>query len=106
MDFLQPILQSINLNDAALLGVVCSCLCVILIVVGFVLQFVGGTLEAVFGLFGFVFDIIQAGPLAWCGCLVLLLICGGCCAITFGASSLFATCGTPEQINLCRFIGY
>jgi hypothetical protein len=49
--------------------------------------------------------LLNAGPFAWCGCLVglaALLLCGG--TVWLIASSL-ATCGTERAVNLCAWLG-
>ena len=106
MEFIQSLVAGIDGGSAVTLGIVCACLCGVLFVLGFILQFVGGALELVFSIFGVFFDVLSGGPVAWCGCLVL--ICGlcGCGFFAISTFSLLSTCGTPEQINLCRLLGY
>lgn len=76
------------------------CFVGVVLIVG--LQVLGGALELVSGLFE---GLLNAGPFAWCGCLVglaALLLCGG--TVWLIASSL-ATCGTARAVNLCAWLG-
>lgn len=105
MESILQAIQSIDLGNAALIGVVCACLCGVLVVLGILLQFLSGTLELVVGVFEFIFQIISGGPLAWCGCLLMIL---GICACAFCGILFFSaiqTCGTPDALNICRLLG-
>lgn len=108
MELIQNLLQNLNidLGSGVTLALCCSLLCVGVFVIGFFFQVVGGFFEIFFGLFGAFFDVLSGGPVAWCGCLLLvgaILVCG---LIAIGGASLLSTCGTPEQVNLCRLFGY
>ena len=69
MDFLQ------NFDPSLLpyIGVGCALLCLVLIVIGFVLQAVSGFFDVIVGLIEIVVEILQGGPVAWCGCVLLVL---------------------------------
>jgi len=98
-------LQSIDPHTAILITVGCALLCLVA-VVGFVLiQFVGFGFDIIFGVLGFLGDIIAGGPIAWCGCLVMIFGSGICGLITFAFASVLPNCGTPDAVNLCRFLG-
>jgi hypothetical protein len=108
LEVIQNAIQSLSLDGgtATFAAVACACLCGILFVLGFILQFIGGALEIVLNVFGLFFDILSGGPVAWCGCLVAMCGLCGCGFFLLSSFSLFSTCGTPEQINLCRLFGF
>jgi hypothetical protein len=71
-----------------------------------VLQFLGGFIQIIGGLLGFFFELLNGGPLAWCGCLIAL---GGGCGLivlVLYLVQVLPQCGTPQAINLCRLLGY
>lgn len=78
-------LQNINIDPSMLpyLAVGCALLCVIIVVIGFVLQAAGNFLDAFLGLAGVAADILEGGPVAWCGCALLLFGCIACAGIAF-----------------------
>jgi len=73
-------------------------LAVVLPVITSLLSFVGGFLE-------FFLDILTGGPVAWCGCLVVVLLLVGCCGLVALAGFTLSTCGTQEAVNFCRWFG-
>ncbi len=50
--------------------------------------------------------IVTGGPVVWCGCLVLMMACGGCLLFTVILTTTLPQCGTANAVNLCRFFGY
>jgi uncharacterized membrane protein len=80
-------------------GVVLLCFLGIALFVAF--QFFGNILGTFVNFFGLFFDVIQGGPLAWCGCLLLV----GACAICAGIAYLWTTCGTENAMNFCLLFG-
>ncbi len=96
------IIQGIPLDSPIVIGLICSVLCVVGVVFFFVFQFLGNVFDVVFGLFDLVINVLQGGPLAWCGCLLVILLLGACGAIAL----TLTTCGTPNQVNFCRLLGY
>lgn len=83
------------------IGVGLVLLCFVGLALFVVLQFFGNILGSVAGFFGLFFDVIQGGPLAWCGCLLLV----GACAICAGIIYLGSICGTPNAVNFCALFG-
>lgn len=102
MEFAQNLFTGENLT-LLLLTVGC---CAVGIVGFFVLQFVGGVLDIVSGVMGLVFGVLGGGPVAWCGCaLVLMLLCG-CGFMVYAYVGIIPSCGTANAVNLCRLFGY
>lgn len=82
-----------------------ACLCVVGIILLTVLNLIGGVLDLISGAFGLVFNVASVDPSGGCGCLVVLLLCAGVgCVAVFG-SSLLSTCGTPDAVRFCTWIG-
>jgi hypothetical protein len=100
------LLQGLNLGDGAVFAVICALLCVVGLVGAFVLQFITGALGTVLGVFELFLEILQGGPIAWCGCLLVVLICGACSFVTLSLLTIIPQCSTPDAVNLCRFLGY
>lgn len=94
MEFLQDIpWGTVLLITAGLCGIG-----IVLAIIVQVFGFVGNFLEIIF-------EVFNGGPLAWCGCLIGIFICGGCaCTVAFAASVL-STCGTPNAVNFCVLLG-
>ncbi|NJO84724.1 MAG: hypothetical protein HC828_19465 [Blastochloris sp.] len=55
---------------------------------------------------GIVTGIAGGGPVAWCGCLLGLGVCGLCGFFALAVASLFASCGTPNAVNFCALFGF
>ncbi|RMG80695.1 MAG: hypothetical protein D6712_17615 [Chloroflexi bacterium] len=99
MDFL----QNFDLNSALGIVLLCGGLCVVGVVLMIALQFISGTLGFLLGFFELFIEILAAGPIAWCGCLLMLFACAICGLMIY---SLVTVCGTPDQVMICRFFGY
>lgn len=84
-------------------GIGCVC-CLLIIVLGFGLQFIGTALGLVGNVFEVIFGLFGAGPLPGCGCIVV----GGGCGLVLLLGYLFisaaASCGT-NPTNFCTLIG-
>lgn len=100
------ILSGLNITDGVLITIICASLCIVGIIGLFAIQLLTGALQFLVGFVEIFFGILQGGPLAWCGCLVLLFGCGICSIITFSFVSVIPQCSTPQAVNLCRFLGY
>jgi len=100
MDFLSGIDPSL----LPYIGVCCALLCAGIFVIGFILQVVGGFLDIFFGFFEVFFEILQGGPIAWCGCLVLIFGCIGCAGFVFFMLNASVSC-VEYPTNFCRWLG-
>ncbi len=98
------LLPNIDPTHLPYVAVGCALLCLVALVIGFLLQALSGIFDVVVGLFGVVVDMLQGGPVAWCGCLFLLL---GLAAALGGVLLYF---NAPEACaeyptNFCRWLG-
>lgn len=86
-----------------------SNLLILACVAGLIFIFVLPALSSLLAVFGavleFVIDVIAGGPVAWCACLVVLILLGGCCGAAGLFGYAFSTCGTPEAVQLCSWFG-
>ena len=99
------LLQNIDPGLLPFIAVGCALLCVVVIVIGFLLQAVSGLFEVVFGFAELVIDILQGGPIAWCGCLLLILACAGT------AGGVILLLNAPESClthatHFCQWFGF
>jgi hypothetical protein len=94
-------LQNIDIGTVLLLAVGCIGLFVVVLLLFFGLQVLGTTLSVFSGVLHLFEGVINGGPGVWCGCLVLLFICGGCA----GLALVVTTCqSNPSAINFCLLL--
>jgi hypothetical protein len=94
-------LQNLDVGTLALIAVGLLGLCVVGFLLFFGLQLIGSSLAVFSGLFDLFGGILGGGPVAWCGCLVLLLLCGGCAAVVW----VITTCNSnPAAMNFCSLL--
>ncbi|MBC7813665.1 MAG: hypothetical protein H7175_21085 [Burkholderiales bacterium] len=98
-------LQNIDANSALTIALVCGGLCIVGVVLMFAFQFLGGALGMVGHLGGLLMNIVSGGPMSWCGCAVVIGLVIGCGGLVLIAASTLSTCGTPEAVNFCTFLG-
>jgi hypothetical protein len=98
-------MQGIDLGNPLLIVIALCGLCIVGIVLVVGLQIIGGALGLVGGLLDGVFQLINAGPLAWCGCLVGLALLFGCGGVIWLILSSLSSCGTEKAVNLCQWLG-
>ena len=67
------LLQNIDSTHLPLVAVGCALLCVAAVVIGFLLQAVSGVFGVITGIIEVVVEIMQGGPVAWCGCALLIV---------------------------------
>lgn len=99
---MDAILRAIDPN---IVLVLCGLLCCGGLFVGIVLPILGifGDVIGLVGhIFGAFFDILSGGPLAWCGCFLVLFGCFICFGLVVTIISILSTCGTPDAVNFCR----
>ncbi len=89
-------------TSAAALALGCGLLCVVGFVVLLALQLVTGLLDAVFSLVQLAFGALTGDPLSCCGCVVVVMLCGGCAVV---ALFLSGACSAPEAPGICRVLG-
>ncbi len=97
--------QNIDPSLLPYIGIGCALLCVVLIVIGFVLQAISGFFDVIVGFVEIALEILQGGPVAWCGCLLLvagLLAASGLVILYLNAP---ASCA-EQATNFCRWFGF
>lgn len=98
-------LQSIDPSLLPYLAAGCALLCVVIVVVGFIMQAVGGFFDVLFGFAEVIIDILEGGPMAWCGCALLLFGCIACALITLLFLTAPDNCAAyPTQF--CAWFGF
>jgi hypothetical protein len=98
-------LQNVDLNTVLLVGVACVLLCGVGIVLFFGMQFIGTALSAVTTFAQMFMHILSGGPVAWCGCLLLLMSCVVCAGIGIFIVNVLPQCSGPNAVNFCRLLG-
>ena len=99
------LLQNIDPAHLPYIAVGCGLLCLVVFVIGFALQAISGIFDVIFGIFELLIDLLQGGPVAWCGCLALI---GGIAAIV---SAVFLFLNAPESCaahptRFCQWLGF
>jgi hypothetical protein len=97
---MENLLQNVDLGTLLVLVVGAVLLCVVGVILFFGLQIISSTLGLVVNFFDLFAGIIGGGPVSWCGCLLVVVICGGCAGIAL----LAVTCSSnPGSMNFCVF---
>ena len=82
-----------------------ACLCVGGVVVLAALNVIGTILHLISSVFALFFHAISVDPSGGCGCLIILFLCAGVACGGIFVSSLISTCGTPDAVRFCTWIG-
>jgi hypothetical protein len=99
------ILRQIDLGTVvSLIGCGLSCL-TFAGILGTILHFLGTGIGLIASILHLVFSVVNGGPGVWCGCLVVMMVCGGCSVVTLAVVTILPSCGTAHAVNLCRFFG-
>ena len=98
-------LPSIDTSNALVIALGCICLCGLGFVLITSLHVIGGVLGIFTSLLQSFFHILGGGPVAWCGCLVVIGGCLGAAGLALVIAQAMATCGTPQAINFCSLLG-
>ncbi len=85
--------------------VVIAALCIGGLILSFILPIISG----IFGVFSnfieIFIDVLTGGPVAWCGCILLLLFLVGFCGFIAVMAYSLSTCGTPDAVRFCTWFG-
>ena len=100
-----PQTVDINLSNALPIILGCVCLCGVGFVFIFGLHIIGGFLHTFTSIIGVFVHILSGGPVSWCGCLVLLVLCVGVAGFAILIAQGLSTCGTAQAINFCTLLG-
>lgn len=98
-------LQTLDWGTLLPLILICGVILGILVIVLVVFQILGGVIGAIGGIFQFFMGILTGGPIAWCGCLVLIGGCGFCGLLSIALIRTIQSCDT-NYTNFCRILGY
>jgi hypothetical protein len=101
MDFL----QNIDINTALPVVIICVILCGIGIFLFFGMQLISTSFGVILGFVELFINVVTGGPVAWCGCALLLFACAICAGIVLLAASVLPTCGTSDAVNFCQILG-
>src|SRR6185369_7530041 len=98
-------MQNIDSGSVLLIAVGCAALCVVGIGLLFSLQIltsIVGMFSGIFQVFG---TVLNGGPLAWCGCILLFVVCGAVAVVGIWLVSILSSCGTANAVNICQLFG-
>jgi hypothetical protein len=94
-------LPNVDFGNLLIIAVIGFGLCVVGLLLFLGLQIIGTTVHAFAGILQLFGNVVNGGPVAWCGCLVALFICASAVGITL----LTVNCNAnPYSMNFCRFI--
>ncbi|MCB9454951.1 MAG: hypothetical protein H6671_03065 [Anaerolineaceae bacterium] len=92
------ILQNVDIGTLLLLGAGLAVLCVVGMILFFGLQLIGSAFGVLIGFIELFSGVVTGGPVAWCGCLVLI----AACLLCVGTVLLYSTCtANPTAMNFC-----
>jgi hypothetical protein len=98
--------MNIEPGTLVLIAAGCSVICVVLFVLGTFLNALGVVFELLGGVFEIAVNLFNMGPLPGCGCIALLLALVICVGGGLAVNSIVSSCGTAQQMNFCRLLGY
>ena len=98
------LLQNIDPAHLPLIAVGCALLCVCAVVIGFLLQAISGVFELAVGLLEVAAEIASGGPVAWCGCALLIAGLLACAGAAFVALHAPESCAA-HPTNFCLWLG-
>lgn len=99
------LLQNIDPAHVPLIAVGCALLCAVVVVIGFLLQAVSSIFDFIAGLVEVAVEIMQGGPVAWCGCTLLVLGLLACAGFTFLYLNAPESCAT-NPTRFCQWFGF
>lgn len=100
-------LSNLDPNTVVLLALACGGICVVSIVLIIAAQAFSSVMGVFIAISQFFTQILSGGPIAWCGCLVVIFLCIGLVGGGLGLASLHSTCSAdPSAMNFCALLGY
>jgi len=99
------LLQNIDPSHLPFIAVGCALLCVAVFVIGFLLQAVSSIFDVIAGLIEVMVEILQGGPVAWCGCALLIGGLFACAGFTFLYLNAPESCA-QNPTNFCQWFGF
>jgi hypothetical protein len=98
-------MENIDSGSVLFIAVGCGALCVIGIGLLFSLQILTSVATAFSGILQIIGSVLGGGPLAWCGCILLFVICGAVAVVGIWLVSILSSCGTASAVNICQLFG-
>lgn len=92
-----------NLDPNVLIYVAVAC--GLLLVVGLILFLAAQFLGTILSTLELLLEVVAGGPIAWCGCLLVILGCAVCGGVGIMLATSLRSCGTPQAVNLCSVFG-
>ena len=99
------LLQNIDPTHLPLVAVGCALLCIAVVIIGFLLQAISGIFEVITGLIEVVVEIMQGGPVAWCGCALLIIGLIACAGFTYLYLQAPETCAA-HPTHFCQWFDF
>ncbi len=84
----------------------CGILCIVLFVIGTVLNALGIVFELLGGLAEFAVNLFNFGPVPGCGCVVVVGVIALCIGTVLAVNGVLQSCATPQPVNFCQLLGY
>ncbi len=93
-------LPNVDFGNLLIIAVIGFGLCIVGLLLFLGLQIIGTTVSTFAGILQLLGSIVNGGPIAWCGCLLILFICIG----VVGVALLVTNCNAnPYSMNFCQF---
>lgn len=99
------LLQNIDPAHVPFIAVGCALLCVAIVVIGFLLQAISSIVDVIAGLIEVALEIAQGGPVAWCGCTLLIIGLIACAGFTFLYLNAPESCAA-QPTRFCQWFGF
>jgi hypothetical protein len=99
-------MQNVEPGSLLIVALGCGVLCVIGIGLLFSLQIVTSLFGSLLGIFELFGNVFSGGPIAWCGCIVVVFGCIGCALLALWIVPLLMSCDSPNAVNFCQLLGF
>ena len=99
------LLQNIDPAHLPWIAVGCALLCVALVVIGFLLQAISSIFDVIVGVIEVVVEVAQGGPVAWCGCSLLIIGLIACAGFAFLYLNAPESCA-EHPTRFCQWFGF
>lgn len=99
------VLQNIDPTHLPLIAVGCALLCAVVVVIGFLLQALSSIFDVITSLVEVAVEVAQGGPVAWCGCTLLLIGLFACAGFAFLYLNAPESCAA-NPTRFCQWFGF
>lgn len=97
--------MNIEPGTLILLAAGCGLTCIVLFVLGTVLNALGVVFQVVGNIIELLVSLFNLGPVPGCGCAMLVLGALTCVGGGIVVSNIIATCETAQRVAFCSWIG-